>query len=279
MRMRGLATSAALGLLLGLLPTPAAGVDSRLGDERAYLEVFYPEGLPVMTNSSGVPGTPEYRLHARTSIGSGREVALFSLRLSAWGGHDRDHWVYLGVVESGSREVARVDLTDYIPTYLEPPAVFSDLGGTLQYLPAHECPIVHLHLWTQLSGSGAHSTGTDVFFSVSPHGLLAALTEVEQTERFGRSGRFAWVHVTSNLGVARLEEGRLRVIAETTEVRWDSEEGPRRSCRRRAVDLDCASAHRREPMDCRDDFEPGASIFEVLREAQPEYGQAAESRR
>ncbi len=207
-------------ILLCLLVSPVWAAQGP-GFSTQYHKVFYPDGMPLRKDPFG----PEklitaYRFHDQVNIPGTRRIAVvFSEQTLPEPLEDTKFWVFLGVLERRGRlfRVLSVrELTDFFPVNLEAKGTFRDMDARINafYLSPKDVG-VHVNLWSVLSGTGATSGASDLFFRAQEKGELELLLELKQTSFHTREGAGTETTADSQLWMADLDRDRVAdVIAQ-----------------------------------------------------------------
>lgn len=176
-----------VGFLLSVLLT---GI-SRSEEER-YLSLFYPNGMPVRKGWDGKERQTKYDFYSEVVLSSNNRVVLFSEKLIT--GYSDDLFkVFIGLIsdDKGKSELrVLVDVTEFIDVYVEERGNFYRMNGVLNQFNINDETLgVHVNLWAVISGSGAQSSASDLFYSFNKkEPILKAILTLTGTDRFSRSG-------------------------------------------------------------------------------------------
>jgi hypothetical protein len=159
-----------------------------------YQDVLYPQGLPVKEDPfTGQPAKTEYTFYDEAVLDpkDGRIAVLYSEKLPRKGS-DGTFWAFLAVLrpEGGAyRRASAREVTDFIPAYVELPGNFQSMDGALDAFEIGGRRVLHLNVWSVLSGTGFTSAASDVFFSLEvPNELGSPVLNLEKTSSFSRTG-------------------------------------------------------------------------------------------
>jgi hypothetical protein len=172
-------------ILMTLLPTSVVrGAQCTTN----YQNLLYPSGLPVSGHAGN--GRPaQFKCYAETPLASDTKAVVFSEKTSS-GSLDAVYKVKLAVVsvsDSGLHLLLIHEITASIPVQLEIPGNFYEMNAVAETLRAHdEVQLLHINLWAVLSGSGAISGGSDLFYAYQSRRLSGPLLEIPKTSSFSK---------------------------------------------------------------------------------------------
>jgi hypothetical protein len=194
-----------------------------LGETPKYQDAIYPQGMPEREDPfTGMQEKTEYTFYDEAVLEKdGRIAVLYSEKLPRKGS-DGSFWAFVAVLlpEGGKYRVSAVrEVTDLIPAYVEFPGNFLSMDGTLDALEAGGRQLLHLNVWSVLSGTGSTSAASDVFFPIlktAPNDVQPPVLTLEKTSAYSRTGADSASIKTS---MVYLEGNALAVETVTAEKR------------------------------------------------------------
>jgi len=174
-----------------------------------YKDVLYPEGLPMLKDQmTGSDKRSIYKYCADGKVGK-FGVVLYSEGIIGENGEDGYFSVYLALLEKGRLgwvRVNRIELTEFVPVFTEIAGNFLSMDGVVNnFSMLKNEEILHVNLWGVLSGSGAISGATDLFFRLKGTQLETVLI-LRDTSKSSRMGYAQSAILDSKIYVGEVEK-------------------------------------------------------------------------
>jgi hypothetical protein len=166
-----------------------------LGETAKYQDVIYPQGMPEREDPfTGQQAKTEYTFYDEAVLEKdGRIAVLYSEKLPRKGS-DGTFWAFVAVLlpEGGKYRVSAVrEVTDLVPSYVEFPGNFLSMDGTLDTVQIGDRQLLHLNVWSVLSGTGFTSAASDAFFPIlktAPNDIQPPVLMLEKSSAYSRMG-------------------------------------------------------------------------------------------
>jgi len=143
-----------------------------------YAAVFHPEGMKVVKGWDGNSAPQVFKCYAEVAL-SGDLMGVIYANETITGFDDKLYAVELALVSTSGahpKVVQSVDLTDRIPVHAEQTGNFYRMNAIGEVVKGSEgVPILHINVWAEISGSGAISGSSDLFYALQQNKILPIL--------------------------------------------------------------------------------------------------------
>ena len=157
----------AFGLQTAATGTQKTGKAVAERESTKYRRFFFPHGLPLRENDyTDRQERPSYKFYSDLQVPNTQlVVAVYSEKLETQEYSDKLYWIHLGVlqrIQNSFTVVEDLDISESSPIFTEGPGNFLSMNAKLSSFELRQgVPVVHLNLWSTLSGTGAAATGAD----------------------------------------------------------------------------------------------------------------------
>jgi hypothetical protein len=150
-------------------------------------------------------------------------VVVFSEKLETKEDSDKLYWIHLGVlqrVQNSFAVIQDLDISDNSPVVTEGPGNFLNMDAKLSTFELRPgVPIIHLNLWSILSGTGALSAGSDFFYLLDGSGKLQPVLALKETSVYGRGGASGTQSKVSDIWAKDIDgDGITEIVVQAVET-------------------------------------------------------------
>lgn len=189
-----------------------------LAQEVRYQSLFYPKGLPLKKDfHSGTERKALYKFYSEAELLPVKARAiLFSERTGA-GISDNLFNVFLGLVEERKGKLivqSKMDVTKFISIYVEEPGNFYDMDGVVNFFTISKNMLgIHVNIWAVISGSGAQSAASDLFFLFDPkEKKIKPILTLNESSKFAKSGDGNYVAQDTSIYLTDIDHDLLKEL-------------------------------------------------------------------
>jgi hypothetical protein len=198
-----------------------------------YAAVLAPSGMSAGIGWDGKSRPRRLKCYAETALGKGVSAVVFSEE-TITGSADSMFKVRLALVslsEGNASLLHSVDITQSIPVFVEIPGNFYRMEAIAETLNGHNnLQVLHINVWAVLSGSGAVSGGSDLFYIYKPPNLSPIALELRGSSSFSKENMNSISKKASELFLMRTEtETALYVLIREVQVKGSVPSGNRQS--------------------------------------------------
>lgn len=159
-----------------------------------YEKILFPNGIPEKTNIYGIKGRAGFKLYAEEAILGHRDIVVILYSMKETTGMSDDLFkAYLSIIkkENGKLEILTTEnITNYMKTFTEMPGNFYKMDGVIDAFKISDGKNgLHVNIWSIISGSGAISSSSDLFFIVNYDFSIRSILLLEKTNSFSKIRR------------------------------------------------------------------------------------------
>lgn len=155
-----------------------------------YKKILFPKGIPSDI-VDGVKPEAVLKIHSKKQVSKDGFVVLYSTVQDSGLGIEKLFTVYLSLVEIKTKKTrvkSTNNLTKYLKTYVELPGICKEMDAIMELFKiSDKMKGIHVNLWSIISGSGAHSSSTDLFYSIDSETKIQMVLSVVKSSQFSKT--------------------------------------------------------------------------------------------
>ena len=157
--------------------------------ENEYEKLLFPDGLPYLI-VDGEKQEAEFKILSKKSVLRNGLVVLYSTIQASGLASEKLFAVYLALLETRANNpyvISTTNITNHLKTYIELPGTFQRMDALLELFEiSDDMQGIHINLWSIISGSGSHSSATDLFYLIDSNFKLQMVFKLLKSNHFSK---------------------------------------------------------------------------------------------